>query len=90
MPKRAGATIRSTLHLLVLTGIVMRHYSSFATVNDFLHGVVIFGIFAVSAAGLTGELELFNFRSETALQIASNAVAEASIAIGTPFVQPHR
>lgn len=66
----------------------MGHRSSFATVNDFLHAVVIFGVFAVSAIGLSGEL--FSFRSETALSIATNSIAEASIAIGTPFVQPRR
>lgn len=66
----------------------MSHRSSFATVNDFLHAVVIFGVLAVSVVGVSSEL--FNFRSETALAIASNAVAEASFAIGTPFVQPAR
>ena len=36
----------------------MRQPNGFATISDLLHAVVIFGVLAVTAAGVSGELSI--------------------------------
>ena len=66
----------------------MKHRGSFATINDFMHAVVISGALAVSALGLSDEL--FSFRGEDVLTVAASAIAGASVAYAAMLAQTSR
>ncbi|MGZ9058358.1 MAG: hypothetical protein ACXW14_03830 [Burkholderiaceae bacterium] len=60
--------------------------SSLATINDFMHAVVISGAMAVPALGLSDEL--FSSRGEGALAVVASAVTGASLAYAATVSQP--
>ena len=64
----------------------MKRKSSLATINDFMHAVVISGALAVSALGLSDEL--FSFSREDVLAVAASAVTGASLAYAATLSQP--
>ena len=66
----------------------MNDGSSFATINDFLHGALVCAVLAVSTLSLSSEL--FRFRGEDALTLAVSAVTGASIAYGATLSHPSR
>ncbi len=64
----------------------MGQKSSLATLNDFMHAVVISGALAVTALGLFDEL--FSFRGEDVLTVAASAVSGASLAYAATLAHP--
>ncbi len=64
----------------------MKLTSSLATINDFMHAVVISGALAVTAIGLSDEL--FSFRGEGALAVVASAVTGASLSYAATVSQP--
>ncbi len=66
----------------------MQHRSTFATINDVLHAVVISGALAVTALGLSEEL--FAVRVEDVLAVAAAAIAGASVAYAAMLAQTSR
>lgn len=64
----------------------MKQQSSFATINDLMHAVVISGALVVTALGLSDEL--FSFRGEDVLAVAASAIAGASLAYAAMLAQP--
>ncbi len=64
----------------------MKLKSSLATINDFMHAVVISGALAVTALGLSDEL--FSFRGEGALAVVASAVTGASLSYAATVSQP--
>lgn len=64
----------------------MKQRSSFTTINDLMHAVVIAGALVLSVFGLADEL--FSVRSERVLAATVYAVAVASITYAVVLAQP--
>lgn len=60
---------------------------SIATLNDFLHAIVMAGALIVGTIAVSVEVGV---RAEAALAVVERVALQASVAIGTPFVQPLR
>ena len=80
------ASIISIDQQLNRRGIEMKQPSSFATINDLLHSVVVIGAFALTAYGLS-EL-LFNSGSRQIIAILAYGLAVATVAYGAVLAQP--
>lgn len=64
----------------------MKHKNTFATINDFMHAVVISSALVVTAFGLSDEL--FSFRGEDVLAVVASAATGASLAYAATLSQP--
>ncbi|MDQ3447496.1 MAG: hypothetical protein M3496_15305 [Pseudomonadota bacterium] len=64
----------------------MDRKSSLATLNDFMHAVVVSGALLVTALGLFDEL--FSFRGDDVLAVVASAVTGASLAYAATLSQP--
>ena len=64
----------------------MEQRSSFATINDLLHSVVVIGAFALTAYGLSDLL--FDFGSQQIIAVLAYALAVTTVAYGAVLAQP--
>jgi len=64
----------------------MERKSSLATLNDFMHAVVVSGALVVTVLGLSDEL--FGFRGEDVRAVVASAVTGASLAYAATLSQP--
>lgn len=63
----------------------MKLRSSFATINDLLHGIVVIGAFALTAYGLSDQL--FDFGSRQAIAVVAYGMAVAAVVYGAVLAQ---
>ena len=63
----------------------MKQRSSFATINDLLHAIVVIGAFALTAYGLSDQL--FELVSRQVIAVAAYGLAVTAVAYGAVLAQ---